>query len=69
MPPPPPQQQGNTGISAIFRNATSTLLEAGEPRVCRWGLGSKGVLGAMMALNKPASAAVLCYTLLVLATS
>jgi hypothetical protein len=38
MPPPPPQQQGTPGISAIFRNATSTLLEAGEPRVCRWGV-------------------------------
>jgi hypothetical protein len=36
VPPPPPQQLGSAGISAIFRNATSTLLEAGEPRVCRW---------------------------------
>jgi hypothetical protein len=36
IPPPPPQQQPvNVGISAIFRNATSTLLEVGEPRVCR----------------------------------
>lgn len=39
-PPPPPQhqqhmQQQGSGISAIFRNATSTLLEVGEPRVCR----------------------------------
>jgi hypothetical protein len=36
----PLQPQGQAadtgaGISAIFRNATSTLLEVGEPRVCR----------------------------------
>jgi hypothetical protein len=39
FPPQPPGQVTagtGAGISAIFRNATSTLLEVGEPRVCRW---------------------------------
>lgn len=51
MPPPPPhqqqqQQQGSPGISAIFRNATSTLLEAGEPRVCSLPLSGAASMGA-----------------------
>eukprot|EP00878_Enallax_costatus_P005731 GHUV01006009.1.p1 GENE.GHUV01006009.1~~GHUV01006009.1.p1 ORF type:complete len:779 (+),score=167.27 GHUV01006009.1:209-2338(+) len=47
MPPPPPQQQQpGSGISAIFRNATSTLLEVGEPRVCSLPLAGAASMGA-----------------------
>eukprot|EP00879_Flechtneria_rotunda_P016824 GHRR01017609.1.p1 GENE.GHRR01017609.1~~GHRR01017609.1.p1 ORF type:complete len:841 (+),score=284.87 GHRR01017609.1:629-3151(+) len=49
MPPSPPQQQqqsGPGGITAIMRNATSTLLEIGEPRVCSLPLAGAASMGA-----------------------
>jgi hypothetical protein len=47
-----PQQPGQlggvtgAGIGAVFRNATSTLLEVGEPRVCSLPLAGAASMGA-----------------------
>jgi hypothetical protein len=48
VPPQPPGQLGVTGagIGTVFRNATSTLLEVGEPRVCSLPLAGAASMGA-----------------------
>lgn len=45
QPPHDAQQQGSLGVGSIFRTATSTMLEVGEPRVCRCGCIEACALG------------------------